>query len=136
MAKIKFLKLLIVFCFMSSCTSQYPDDVELVLNKAGENKEELIKAIDHFKTLGDDKKIEAVYYLIAGMNNKYSYTGETYDILNKKIMMPKLELDSLSLLPAFPPHKIRNIKKRKVGRVTRDLMKQSGQDFEKIVILL
>lgn len=120
------------FVLFYGCSSQYPDDVELVLNKSGENKEQLIKAIEHFKELGDEKKIEATYYLIAGMNNKYSYTGETYNALREKILAPKLELDSLSLLPKFTYQKIRNIQKRKAGRVARELMKQNEADFGRV----
>lgn len=51
-----------------------PDEVARILNKAGSNRNELLKVINHYK--GDSLKLKAAYFLIANMDDKYALGGE------------------------------------------------------------
>lgn len=59
-----------VLCICSSCgkNSQYPADVEAVIEKAGNNGVELEKVLAHYaKEKKDSLKLKAAYYLITNM---------------------------------------------------------------------
>lgn len=68
---IPFLYVFIVFAFLfSSCGNrefELPKNVKKTLEKAGGNKAELLKVIDHFKETGEVIKEEAAYFLIGNM---------------------------------------------------------------------
>ncbi len=74
-----------------SC-QQIPSDVKAQLRLAGQNKKELLKVIKYYKETKEDKKLNAAYFLIRNMDNKYSATSEDicnrydllYDVVNLK----------------------------------------------------
>lgn len=51
-------------------------DIENVLSMAGKNRAELEKVINHYKELGDNEKLDAAYFLIGNMTNKYGRYGD------------------------------------------------------------
>src|SRR5689334_15706882 len=63
--------------FAAAC-STIPSDVENVLN-ASASREELDSVIEHYKNLGDKEKLEAAYFLIGNMGNKYSVRWHNRD---------------------------------------------------------
>jgi len=67
-----FVTLIIISC---SGLSKYPPDVADALKKAGDNRPELEKVINHFNASGDSLMLEAAYYLIGNME------GHSYAIL-------------------------------------------------------
>ncbi len=54
-----------------SCTVT-PPNVHSALKEAGNNRAELEKVIEHYKTTGEKQKLEATYFLIANMPGKYA----------------------------------------------------------------
>jgi hypothetical protein len=54
--------------------SRMPSEVRKSLNAAGENKDELLAVIGHFRQ--DKDKLEAAYYLIANLPGHYSIEGQ------------------------------------------------------------
>jgi hypothetical protein len=48
----------------------------MVLDAAGDNRKELEKVIDHYKSTGDEEKLKAAYFLIGNMDDKYALDGE------------------------------------------------------------
>lgn len=59
--------LLFLICTLN-CYGQYPEAVEQNLTKAGGNRPELEKAIEHCKKTGDPLKLNAIYFLIGNMD--------------------------------------------------------------------
>jgi len=96
-----FMKHLFLFFFISSffiftkAECSIPTGVQIVLNKAGNNRSELLAAINHYKKLGDPLKLKAVYFLISNMDIHYSvdkylrnargklYTFDEYQFANQ-----------------------------------------------------
>ncbi len=74
------LLFIIALLFISLVYSKIPDSVMNVINKAGINKNELIKAINYFKKQKDKKKLEALCFLIRNMEDK-SYIK--YSVVDK-----------------------------------------------------
>ena len=66
---------LLLTLLLFSC-SYPPKEVRIVLDAAGNNRTELEKVIDHYKTNGDKEKLKAAYFLIGNMDNKYTLGGE------------------------------------------------------------
>ncbi len=76
-----------MFIVLSSCSkkSPYPEDVALALDKAGDNRPELEKAITYFSAWDDTLKLKAIFYLIGNMeNHSYAVFG-LFDTLGNKI---------------------------------------------------
>src|SRR6476469_3602494 len=81
---------LLFFCFVSSMlfsqnAAAQPQDVLLVLKKAGKNRAELEKAISYFKKTGDPLKLKAIYFLIANMDIHQSENYYWADAADKKV---------------------------------------------------
>lgn len=72
---IKTLCIPLFFIVMFAC-NRMPSDVTLILNKAGDNKKELLKVIEHYKILGDKEKLMAAYFLIGNMEDKVGRQGD------------------------------------------------------------
>ena len=77
----KILLFILILFFSSFVYSEIPDYVMNVINKAGSNKVEFFKAINYFKKQKDNKKLEALYFLIRNMEDK-SYIK--YSVVDKK----------------------------------------------------
>lgn len=74
---------LILISALCSC-EHFPKDVRLVLNAAGENRDELEKVIDHYnQNPADSLKLKAAYFLIGNMIGKFYYEGELLDIYSE-----------------------------------------------------
>ncbi|MBN2225914.1 MAG: transglutaminase domain-containing protein [candidate division Zixibacteria bacterium] len=59
--------ILVTLCLGGCGRSPYPDDVAEVLAQAGDNRAELEKVIEHYRTEADSLKLEAAYFLIGNM---------------------------------------------------------------------
>jgi hypothetical protein len=66
-----------------SC-GQIPDDVQNALNKAGSNRSELQKVIDFYKHKGDDQKLKAAYFLLAGLPGQFHHEGRKIDAFRQQ----------------------------------------------------
>jgi hypothetical protein len=64
--------------------SLYPKEVEIVLNMAGKNRNELVKAIQYYKKISNPLKLKAIYFLISNMDIHYSEDYFWADDLNRK----------------------------------------------------
>ncbi len=67
--------IIISFIFFPSCGNhefELPENVEQILEKAGDNRSELEKVITHYKETGEVIKEEAAYFLIGNMG-KHGY---------------------------------------------------------------
>lgn len=71
--------------------AQYPASVEAVLKKAGKNRIELEKAIQHCNKSGDSLKLKAIYFLIANMDIHSSSDYYWEDVAGKKIAYNELD---------------------------------------------
>ncbi len=71
--------------------AQHPEPVEVALKKAGNNRNELEKAINHCKKTGDTLKLKAIYFLIANMD--IHYTSDYYWENSEKQKVAFNELD-------------------------------------------
>ena len=63
----------LICVFMPSCSEKHPDEVMAVIEKAGGNKNELIKFLDYYKSGDEPLKYKAACFLIINMS-QYSYT--------------------------------------------------------------
>jgi hypothetical protein len=79
MRKLLQINLYLLGLFLISCIST-SQKVNYTLNLSGNNRPELEKVINHYKQVGDKEKLEAAYYLIANMKDKYSLEGKTLDV--------------------------------------------------------
>lgn len=72
---------MLVLCWLlPSCSKHLPQDVKQVLKMAGNNRGELEKVISRYKNHEDSLKLEAAYFLIKNMSNKYFYNSDTSKI--------------------------------------------------------
>lgn len=113
------VKLIIFYCVFllpvylsAQPSSNYPKDVELVLQKAGKNRIELEKAIDYFVQQGDQQKLDAIYFLLANMDIHYSADDYWADSTGQRI--PYHELDYPTYEKAVEAFKLF---KQKAGRL-------------------
>ncbi len=68
MNDIRFIYLIVFVTFIWHCTrNNYPPDVQQALQKAGNNRNELVKVLAHYSHPQDTLKLKAAYYLIANM---------------------------------------------------------------------
>lgn len=65
------------FLTLISC-ERIPNDVLSALNSAGENREELQRVIDHYKSQKNQQKLKAAYFLISNMTTHYSLDTSGY----------------------------------------------------------
>ncbi len=69
--------LLFVFLLTLSSCNSIPASVEVVLESAGSNRTELEKVIAHYQKTNEVQKVQAAYFLIENMKEKYSLDGES-----------------------------------------------------------
>ena len=63
-----------------SGTVKIPEDVIYVLDKAGHNRKELEKVINHYnRKEADSLKLKAAFFLIKNLKDSYYYEGETLE---------------------------------------------------------
>ena len=79
MALIRNIIFVLILPFILSCNG-IPSRVKKALDKAGNNKRELLKVINHYKKLKDQEKLKATYFLLENMPYNYSYKGKLLDI--------------------------------------------------------
>jgi len=71
----------ILLCFGFSC-KQLPENVSTTLTDANQHREVLKAVINHYRKEGNEDKLNACYFLIGNMKDKYSLSGTgvtTYD---------------------------------------------------------
>lgn len=55
---------------IASACSDIPTEVADTLDNAGDNSAELQKVIDHYKSIGDEEKLQAEYFLLKDIKYK------------------------------------------------------------------
>ena len=75
----KTLIILFLYLFCNSGCNNIPKRVSSALDKAGSNRAELEKVINHYRNLGDDQKLKAAYFLIENMPGKYGLNYSDVD---------------------------------------------------------
>jgi hypothetical protein len=73
--RLKIILILLLIAGHSVLHAQYPPGVQMTLKMAGANREQLIKALDHFYKSGDSIKIRSINFLLTYMplHNSQSY---------------------------------------------------------------
>jgi len=61
---------LIITATLFSC-NRIPSEVQSVIDKSGSNRKELEKVIEHYKKTKEKQKLEAAYFLISNMEDKF-----------------------------------------------------------------
>ena len=76
--------LILIFFFLSSCTSSFDKAAWRIAEQSVTNSKELILFLEHYKGQADEEKYKAACFLIENMPNKYSLSGNErkriYDI--------------------------------------------------------
>lgn len=72
-----------LFCFVN-CTDESRLDV--ALKKAGKNRVQLEKVLNHYITTGDNLKYKAACFLIENMPRYYSYKGNPIEQMKKSLL--------------------------------------------------
>ncbi len=67
------LGLVFLFQLIISCNNPYPRDINTILDETGKKRSLFKKVIDHYRHLGEGKKVEAAYFLIRQMKGHYYY---------------------------------------------------------------
>jgi len=79
----------------------YPSEVSEVLDKAGDNRAELERVIEHYRTEGDSLKLEAAFFLIGNMEGHAYATYVLKDSTDEVVAFNALDyIDFDSLLTA------------------------------------
>ncbi|MDN5201988.1 hypothetical protein QQ008_11460 [Fulvivirgaceae bacterium BMA10] len=78
MFSFKKLNQIYVLLILFSCQNSPPKEVLRVLERAGA-RAELEECIVHYQKTGQEEKLRAAYFLIANMDNKYSYRQESIE---------------------------------------------------------
>lgn len=94
-------KYTIIVVFLLFSCHQYSSKVREALDMAGDNKNELIKVLDHYKEEGKEEKLKAAEFLIENLPYNYAYdttnlykyriVGNTADLLIKKNLKDSVE---------------------------------------------
>jgi hypothetical protein len=113
----------LMFIFVSSCHHFDNRGLNQILEKAGDNKEELIKVINHYSGKGDSLKLKAAYFLIENIDgmkmldtNSVKSNAVYFDYLNtiktpvyKTFSIASKGIDSINAslkeAPIFPQEK-------------------------------
>ena len=70
---------IISLALLQGCSSGDPDSVGLALKKAGANRHELEKVLDHYRHDEDSLRLKAAWFLISNMDGRHSFKGELPD---------------------------------------------------------
>ncbi|HTN22204.1 MAG TPA: hypothetical protein VL125_17130 [Pelobium sp.] len=108
--------------FYFPALAQYPQDVEAVLQKAGKNRPELEKTINHFKQPEDSLKLKATYFLIANMDIHYSADYYWADSAGRRIDYNELDYpDFATAVKAFEEIKQKHRRVKPIPITYRDI---------------
>jgi hypothetical protein len=89
--KMNFVRMLLIVAIIaltcSSCRKEIhiPYRVGKALELAGNNKDELLKVLEHYQAADDSLKLRAAYFLIDNLEGKKSYSGKSYNHLRDLI---------------------------------------------------
>ena len=124
-------KILLLFIVMAVCSQSCNNSpLEQVLDKAGANRSELEKVLEHYKY--DKEKLQAARFLIENMDNHFSLYHKLYDEFyadvdslyrtngTKDILFFKKAYDSLS--EKFNHFKLENVRKTDVECISAEFL--------------
>ena len=74
---LKFFSICLLLTYLYTSCSFPSKNVRTVMDAAGDNKAELEKVIEYYKSSGDEEKLKAAYFLIGNMDNKFAWSEET-----------------------------------------------------------
>jgi len=80
-----FIMILSALLIVSCSYSRYPQEVQQALDKAGANRAELIKVLEHYNSPQDSLKLKAAFYLIANMPGHEYTVFALYDAAGKEV---------------------------------------------------
>ncbi|MCK4873404.1 MAG: transglutaminase domain-containing protein [Phycisphaerales bacterium] len=84
-------------CLLTTgCVSPWPADVERGLDKAGDNRAELKRALRHYRRLDDPLKLQAAEFLIANMEGHGYSLAALYDADRNEIEFDALDYESFN----------------------------------------
>ncbi len=127
-------KKILVFIFSSLFVSfvygKIPDKVMKVINKAGNNKSEFFRAINYFEKQKDNRKLEALYFLIRNMEDKsyikYSVVDKNGNPINFNPLIYKnyKEMSKVwfKLVKERGAHHIKSEEIKDINTITADLL--------------
>jgi hypothetical protein len=75
----------------TGCLSPQPGTVEATLSKAGDNRAELQRVLQYYRSLGDEQKLEAAEFLIANMDGHGFTLTRLYDADKNEIEFDALD---------------------------------------------
>ena len=87
--------LLLTFSVMLLGCQPYPDGIQEVLERAGSNRPELEKVIQHYKSQSDSLKLQAVYYLIKQLPNYVTTHYSFVDHNNQKNSIDQWDYENI-----------------------------------------
>lgn len=100
-----FASLLIIAVFATSAPTQMytleSDQVQEVLEKAGDNRQELKKVIKHYQAEGDQQKLDAALYLIGNMEEHCYVTYRMFDTAGADVEFNVLDYPDYDSLISF-----------------------------------
>ena len=76
----KYVLFILLALILAACRSEKDRRLEYALEFAGDNRVELEKVLEHYRT--DPEKLEAARFLIRNMSGWYSYEGNELDSLH------------------------------------------------------
>lgn len=117
------LFLLFIYFLTTSCSEKkYPKEVTEVLELSGKNRTEIEGAINHFIEKKDSLKIEAVFFLVKNMKNKFSIIAE-----DKNNSFYKVIKSDISETQAW------NLQESKLNKILDSIQLKEGSINTKIV---
>ena len=76
----KYVLFILLALILAACRSEKEKQLEYALDFAGDNRVELEKVLEHYRT--DPEKLEAARFLIRNMPGWYSYEGDELDSIH------------------------------------------------------
>lgn len=92
--KAKCLCFVLCFGLFISCGNYSDRNIENQLEKAGDNRKELEKVIEHYKSLNDTLKLKAAYFLILNMDGQHCYEGDLVNAYNQLFAFARKKLSN------------------------------------------
>ena len=94
------ISLIVFSCKQYSNTHLVPNDVQLVLDSAKQNRVELEKVIRHYKDKRDELKLKAAYFLIGNMEGQYYSKAKLVDTSGARVDFSVLDYSNYKTMVA------------------------------------
>jgi Transglutaminase-like superfamily len=88
------LSALIILCLLAGCSGNQQSALDGVLQKAGDNRDELTAVLEHYRELGDPLRLEAAKFLIQNMERHGFVEAVFYDEAENEIAFDALDYEN------------------------------------------